>query len=191
MPVNPVSDAQIMLQVRDGEIGMLGTLFQRHNVALFNYFLRLSAKRAFSEDMVQEVFLRVLKYRQTYRGESEFKVWLFRIARNAWIDHLRKKRFVRFSLDENNLPEPVSNDPLPQQVLEEEQRRNLLKQALGQLTPDKREVLVLSRYQDMRYEEIAQVLDCTVSTVKVKVHRALKELRVIVKQMTGEVEFTG
>ena len=185
------SDAQIMLQVRDGNATMLGELFERHHVALFNYFLRLSAKRAFSEDMVQEVFLRVLKYHHTYRGESEFKVWLYRIARNAWIDHLRKKRLARVSLDENGLQEPVSSDPLPQQVLEEEQRRNLLKQALAQLTPDKREVLVLSRYQDMRYEEIAQVLDCTVSNVKIKVHRAIKELRVIVKQLIAEVDFAG
>jgi RNA polymerase sigma factor (sigma-70 family) len=163
-----------MANVRDGDVGQLGVLFERHHERLYNFFLRLTSNRSASEDLVQEVFLRILKYRHTYRAESEFRFWLYQIARNARADYFRKWK------GEAPLPESddlASHERSASDVLAESQDFELVRQALAKLPDDKREVLVLSRYQHMKYEEIAQLLDCTVGTVKVRVHRAMKDLR--------------
>jgi DNA-directed RNA polymerase specialized sigma24 family protein len=81
-----VEDEQIMLAVRAGDVGQLERLFDRHHRALFHFFLHITASRAASEDMVQEVFYRVLKYRHTYQPESSFRVWLFQVGRNVHRD---------------------------------------------------------------------------------------------------------
>ena len=86
------SDNDLMIQVRDGRVEKMAILFERHHVMLYNFFLRLTGNTSISEDLVQEVFVRMLKYRSTYQGQDKFKLWIFRIARNAHIDFLRKKK---------------------------------------------------------------------------------------------------
>ena len=93
------TDNELMEDVRDGRVEKLAVLFERYQTMLYNFFLRLTGNRAASEDLVQEVFVRVLKYRTGYLSESRFNVWLFQIARNAHIDHLRKQK-PALSLDE-------------------------------------------------------------------------------------------
>ena len=182
--MNEPADNLIMLKVRDGEVGRLGILFERHHVALYNYFLRQTGRREAGDDLVQEVFLRMLKYRQGYRGDSPFTVWMYRIARNAWVDYLKKTK--RETPWDEQVEEPVSDDPLPGQELEENQQLAQLRRALARLAPEKREVLVLSRYQEMKYEEIAGLLGCAVGTVKARVHRALKDLKEIYAEISSE-----
>src|SRR6516164_9355553 len=89
---NSVSDEELMSQVRNGVGEMLGVLFDRYQVPLFNFYLKLTGERSVSEDLVQEVFLRILKYRQTYRIDTPFRAWMYQIARNARVDHLRRRR---------------------------------------------------------------------------------------------------
>jgi RNA polymerase sigma-70 factor (ECF subfamily) len=165
-----------MLHVRNGDVGKLATLFERHHRALYNFFWHSTGNREISEDLVQEVFLRILKYRHTYRGESQFTVWMYRIARNASADYFRKsKREVPLhDLAENEL---MSHDPIASDKLEQRQEIILLRTALAKLPLEKREVLVLSRFQNLKYEEIAELLGCTVGTVKARIHRAIKDLR--------------
>jgi len=76
-----------MLDVRGGDLGKLELLFDRHHRALFRYFLHLTSNRAVSEDLVQEVFLRILKYRHTYQPETRFCAWMFQVGRNVHMDH--------------------------------------------------------------------------------------------------------
>ena len=168
-------DEQVMARVQDGQVEMLAILFERHHVRLFNFFLRLSGDRPLSEDMVQEVFTRILKYRRSFRGDSKFSTWMYQIGRNAYIDHLRARR-PEISIDEAWEQEP-SPQPLPAEKAESEQEADLLARALERLPLRKREVLLLSRYQDMKYHDIADLLHCSVDNVKVQVHRSLKELR--------------
>ena len=170
------TDDELMQRVRDGDAAPLGVLFERYQVPLYNFFLRLTGRTAVSEDLVQEVFLRVLKYRHTYRGQSQFRTWLYQIARNARADHYRK-RWRETELDDEKGRAVPSNEPSVHDVLEGSQQAELIRQALQRLPEDKREVLVLSRYQDLRYEDIGRLLGCTEGTVKVRVHRAMKELR--------------
>jgi RNA polymerase sigma-70 factor (ECF subfamily) len=167
-----LSDEVLMTQVREGAGEMLGILFDRYHARLFNYFLRLTGDRALSEDLVQDVFYRILKRRRTYRPGSPFKPWMFQVARNARTDVFRRKRGVEIELEE-----PMVEPVIPKDELSDRQQTQLLHRALLQLPEDKREVLVLSRFQDMKYGEIAQLLGCEVGTIKTRVHRALQELR--------------
>jgi RNA polymerase sigma factor (sigma-70 family) len=170
-----IDDEQAMAQVQEGRGEMLAVLFERHHVRLYNFFLRLSGDRSLSEDLVQEVFLRILKYRHTFRGDSKFSTWMYQIGRNAHIDHLRS-RSPEVSLD-SAWEQEASPQPLPAQKAESEQQADLLARALERLPLRKREVLLLSRFQGLKYEEIAGLLACSVQSVKVRVHRALKDLR--------------
>jgi RNA polymerase sigma factor (sigma-70 family) len=178
-------DEQVMSQVRDDRVEMLAILFERHHVRLYNFFLRLTSDRQLSQDLVQEVFLRILKYRHSFRGESKFSTWMYQIGRNAHIDHLRSRR-PEVSIDEIWSQEP-SPQPQPPQKAESEQEADLLSRALERLPLRKREVLLLSRFQDLKYQEIAGLLKCSVESVKVQVHRSLKELRRQYLELQGEI----
>ncbi|MGH7495265.1 MAG: RNA polymerase sigma factor [bacterium] len=177
------ADNEIMMRVRDGEVSQLGLLFERHQTMLYNFFLRQSGNREASQDMVQEVFLRILRYRQTFRGESKFTVWMYSIARNAYADHFRKRK-KETPVDTGGL-EASSDDPLPHETMEQDQEVALLRRALDRLSSEKREVLMLSRFQNLKYEEISQILNCPVGTIKARVHWAIKDLRKIFEQLSG------
>ena len=86
------ADHLVMLAVRDGDVERIGVLFDRHHRMLFNFFLRLTTNRGLSEDLVQEVFFRMLKYRHTFQPATNFTAWMYQIARNAHIDQMRKRR---------------------------------------------------------------------------------------------------
>jgi RNA polymerase sigma-70 factor (ECF subfamily) len=177
MLVNPTAestDTALMEQVRDGEIGKLGLLFERHHRVLYRFFLRLSGSPAVAEDLVQEVFVRLLKYRRTFRG-GDFTPWMFRLARNAAADHFGRLRPTD-PLPEDGR-EPASPAPLASDMLVRGQEEARLRVALARLPHDKRELLLLARYELLPYNEIARLLDTTVGAVKVRVHRALKDLR--------------
>jgi len=178
-------DEQIMIQVQGGQVAMLAILFERHHVRLYNFFLRLSGDRSLSEDLVQEVFLRILKYRASFRGDSKFTTWMYQIGRNAHIDQLRARR-PAMPIDEVWEQTPCLQ-PRPEQRAERDQEADLLARALEKLPLRKREVLLLSRFQGLKYEEIAGLLACSVQAVKVQVHRSLKELRRQYLELQGEI----
>ncbi|MGH9476069.1 MAG: RNA polymerase sigma factor [Terriglobales bacterium] len=165
------SDDAIMCRVQSGAVHALAELFERHQTALLNYFLRLGSTRALAEDLVQDVFVRILKYRATYRPGSRFPTWMYSIARHARFNQLHKQR------GETEWDDAYMPHALPADAAQAEQERRLLERALARLPADKREILVLSRYQEMKYEDIGALLGCATNTVKVRVHRAVRELR--------------
>jgi RNA polymerase sigma-70 factor (ECF subfamily) len=168
------TDSELMKLVQAGDAAQLAHLFERHHVALFRYLYQLTYNAALSEDLTQEVFLRVLKYAAAYNPSLGFRGWIYGMARNACHDARHK---VRGETGDNDVTEFRSSDPSPEDQLMQHRNTRMLQEALKRLPDDKREVLELSRFQDMRYEEIATVLGCEVGTVKVRVYRALKELR--------------
>jgi len=95
-----VPDEDLMLQVRDGEVAMLGVLFDRYQTPLYNFYTKMTQDRALSEDLVQDVFLRILRYRHTYRPDTPFRAWIYQIARNARFDAARKAKPVTPMLTE-------------------------------------------------------------------------------------------
>ena len=177
-----------MAQVSAGEVGKLAVLFERHHRSLFRYFVAMNHNRELSEDLVQDVFFRMLQYRTSYDPNQSFTAWMYQIARNANIDQAHKRRGEVVGIEEFNdrRPEPVSPAPGPEESAAKIQDLALLQAALDRLAPDKREILVLSRFQRMKYEDIAAVLGCEPGTVKVRVYRAMRALEEIYFTLTGE-----
>jgi RNA polymerase sigma factor (sigma-70 family) len=175
------TDNALMEQVRAGELPKLAVLFERHHRALFRYFVSLNRDRELSEDLVQDVFFRILRYRATYDPAKAFTAWMYRIARRASLDRARDRRgeVIGIEAATERRGEPASPAPGPEERAAKMQNLGLLQRALDLLPADKREILVLSRFQEMKYEEIAAVLDCEVGTVKVRVYRAVRALEQI------------
>jgi RNA polymerase sigma-70 factor (ECF subfamily) len=177
-----LTDNALMARVKDGDLDKLGLLFERYKKPLYGFFYGMHRNTELSEDLVQNVFVRILKYRTLFRGEGEFKTWMFHIARNVSHDHFRKKRVdardsvekweERIGSDENRLTE-YQND----------ENHQILSMAMDRLAPDKKEILLLSKYQEKKYKEIAELLNCTEASVKVKVFRALQELKDLYKSI--------
>jgi len=170
-----------MRQVREGRTAALAPLFERHHARLYRYCLRMTGQRAAAEDLVQETFMKMLKYKATFKDDSELVPWMFGIGRNACLAHLRRTANDRMPDDVRELEDTASDDS------HNHDEHELVRRALLHLPVDRREVLVLSRYEFKSYEEIAGVLDCSVGAVKVRVHRALKQLREIYLGLAGEV----
>ncbi len=183
MNVDLLTDNAIMLKVKAGEVERLGLLFERHSGPLFNFLWRMTGSREQSEDLVQDVFFRVLKYRHTFRDEAQFSTWLYRIARNAHIDVLRKRKPETTLDEEAQLHRSHDNQ---ERDLLRDQDAGLLLKALQSLPADKRELLVLSRIQKLRSKEIAEILSCTAGSVRTRVHRAVADLRFAFEQLAGE-----
>ena len=177
-----------MQKVRDGEINKLAVLFERHHRALFNYFVRMTGDKALSEDLVQDVFFRVLKYRHTYQPGTLFAPWMYQIARNAQADSFQKRKVEMTPLDDEERPglELASKEADPAESFRRREDVRLLRRALARLSPEKREVLILSRFQDLKYEQIGEILACDAGAVKVRVFRALKSLGQIFFELSGE-----
>jgi RNA polymerase sigma-70 factor (ECF subfamily) len=163
-----------MWDVRTGDVGKLELLFDRHHRALYHYFLHLTSNRAAAEDLVQEVFFRILKYRSTYQTETSFRAWMFQVGRNVHLDYMGRHK------GEVPMPDDVweyrSPEAPPDRDVEKKEEAELVRRALAAMPRDKREVLIMSRFLGLKYEEIASALNCEVGAVKVRVYRALREL---------------
>ena len=175
--VEAANDHELMIAVRAGEIRKLGDLFERHHRPLYGFFVRLTNQPSISEDLVQIVFYRILKYRHTYRDEGKFSAWIYHLARKVAADHFRKHASTPIPTDPADLLEQTEPGPQPSEQAATSEDTVLLRAALARLPLEQREVLVLSRLQNVEHKEIARLLDCSVGAVKVRVHRALKELR--------------
>lgn len=175
------TDNSLMQAVREGDLGALAILFERHHRPLFNYFVHLNGNRDLSEDLVQDVFVRMLKYRQSYQSDRAFAAWMYQIARNAQADSIGKRKL------EVALPErEFASVSVMEENLTRKQEISLLKKAMARLPLDKRELLVLSRFQNLKYDEIASILGCDVGAVKVRVYRAVRVLGQIYFELSGE-----
>ncbi|MDR8390524.1 RNA polymerase sigma factor [Aliifodinibius sp. S!AR15-10] len=185
--MDSTSDKALMEKVRDGDLDKLGLLFERYNRRLFGFFYRMTARRDVSEDLVQGVFERILKYRKSYSANGDFSTWIFQIARNLHADHYRKmeKLDEEHALDWDSLP---GDSEVPQLESDQGREQQMLKQALARLDPVKKQTLILSRFEGFKYKEIAEIMDCTESAVKVRVFRGLNELKEIMSDLRKEEE---
>jgi RNA polymerase sigma factor (sigma-70 family) len=171
------TDNAVMAEVSAGQVARLAVLFERYHRALFRYFVSMNRHREQAEDLVQEVFFRMLRYRASYDPAQSFTAWMYQIARNAGVDQARKRGPAEVvDIDSFTL---ASASPGPEESASRGQNLALLRRAMDQLPEDKREILVLSRFQGMKHEDIAEVLGCEIGTVKVRVYRAIRALEQI------------
>lgn len=177
-----------MLKVKDDDLDKLGLLFERYNRRLFGFFYRLTSRRDISEDLVQGVFERIIKYRSSYSGDGVFSTWIFQIARNLHADHYRKTQKQDEEDRQIDWDKLQGEDIQPEFESEEDRERKLLELALEQLDSDKKETLILSRFQGFKYREIAEIMNCSESAVKVRVFRGINELKEIIIQIRKQEE---
>jgi RNA polymerase sigma factor (sigma-70 family) len=155
------TDEELMRRVREGEVSLLSALFNRHYRPLFRYCWRMTGETQLSEDLVQEVFLKILRHRESFRSESSFTTWMYAIARNTHLDAwAKRKRETPLEHDARLAAEPVSDS------LERRQEAALLNQVLLRLPEDQREVIV-----------IGLVMGCGAGTSRTRLCRALSSLR--------------
>lgn len=168
-----------MLKVKAGNLDLMGLLFERYHRPLFGFLYHTTGQVAHSEDLVQTVFYRMLKYRQTFNGDGEFRTWMFHLARNVVNDAFKKNQKTSYQSDMAPLLDHLAEAPEAEAKIEAEQQNEELHRALQLLSNEYREVLILSRFQELSYKEIAEILKTTEGNIKVKVHRAMKELKEI------------
>ncbi|MEO9482914.1 MAG: RNA polymerase sigma factor [Ekhidna sp.] len=177
-----MTDEQLMSLVKAGQLDYLNEVFNRYSKRIYNYFLKSTLERADSDDLTQDLFIRVMKYRNSYKEGHSVQFWIFQIARNMVKDHFRKMKVHK---DKFN---PVEVMPEVQEVSGdvEFEKEKKLHMAMNSLPDEKRELLVLSKFQGMKYEQIATMRETSVSNIKVQVHRTIKELRDIYFELSED-----
>ena len=177
-----LSDNSLMVKVRDGDLDRLGLLFERYKRPLYGFFYGLNRDQELCEDLVQNTFLRIMKYRHLFRGDGDFRTWMFHIARNVNNDHFRKEKIKKKEPVEN-WEERLGHSENRSAEMEHNDERTMLSLAIDRLPADKKEILMLSKFQDKKYKEIGEILGCTEGAVKVKVFRALQELKAVYHEL--------
>lgn len=172
-----------MVKVKSGNLDKLGPLYERHKGRLYGFFHQMGVNTDLCEDLVQIVFMRILKYRHSYSGEGTFVAWMFSIARNVGHDHYTKSKESRKWFEVGPMEHKIGNVGDIEQKMDDMNNGMILKKALMALDPEKREILILSKIKEVRFSEIGNILGCSEGAAKVKAHRALKELRMIFQKM--------
>ncbi len=172
-----LTDNALMLKVKKGDIDKMGLLFERYHRQLFRFLFNMTRQKELSEDMVQNIFIRMLKYPEGFMGFGEFKTWMYHIARNAVYDHFRKVKKTPVHSDLKDYEDRIQGDHFSDTQLEKMQELEILETAMEKLSVENRELLILCRYQELKYHEIAVILNTTEGAIKVRVHRALNQLK--------------
>jgi len=170
-----MTDEQIMEAVKNGNLQHASALFDRYNKPIFNFLARLAMDRDLAEDLTQNVFYRIIKYRNSYKEGSRFQSWIYQVARNVFSDHYQthKNKFSGF-VDVEKVSDHLTDES---EAMGMDEKEKLLHRSMALLSEEQRELLVLTRFQHMKYEEVATIMDTTVANIKVKVHRAIAKLR--------------
>lgn len=186
--LNTLTDQEVVLLARGGQERAYRELVRRYERPIFSLLYRMVRDRELAEDLSQETFVKALNAIATYRPEYKFSSWIFKIANNAAIDHLRRREVNTLSLD--GAPNATSQEDIeatalqvgdktetPLAELESRELGSAIERAIGQLRPEYRSCILLRHVEGLAYEEIAQMLDLPLGTVKTYIHRARHELR--------------
>lgn len=166
-----ISNEELMQQVATGKLHQLTVLFDRFHIRIFNFFNQMTQNKMVSEDLTQDVFEKLIKYRSSYK-KGNFTSYIFTIARNIFSDHYQKQKKERTE----NIQEETLNYKTDKNHTEEIQH---LKKALLQLSNTEKELITMHRYQNISYQQIAEIIGSTEGAIKVRTHRALKKLKEI------------
>src|SRR5271154_5328228 len=186
MPVQSAPDAELMLRVKRGDHAAFADLVDKYKQPVMNFVYRSLRDETEAEDLAQNVFLQVYKSRSRYKQTAKFSTWLFTIARNLCLNEIRRRsRHPAESLEETH----AENEDQPQRQYEDKKvflpTENVLhgelakkiEEALAELPENQRTAILLCRQEELSYEEIAEVLDCSLSATKSLIHRGRETLK--------------
>ena len=181
------SDVQLMLDVKAGDDASFDLLLQKYRTPLVNFLYRMVRDTATAEDLAQEVFLRVYRARKQYSPSAKFTTWLFRIATNLALNSVRDNRHRQkdVSIDAPTSPDEDATPmqlPAPEMRIDEHMierdRAEFIRGVIAALPEKQRVAVLLHKYEEMDYGEIARILDCSESALKSLLFRAYETLRV-------------
>lgn len=187
-PLTGLSDPEVVALARKGSEAAYRELLTRYERPVFSLVFRMVRDRETAEDLSQETFVKVLNNLDRYSPEFKFSSWLFKIANNLTIDHLRRRRIDTISIE--GAPDAVtaesaratsiavvSGDESPLEELQSKELGAAIERAIGKLRPEYRACIMLRHVEDKSYEEIAEIVKLPLGTVKTYIHRARHELR--------------
>jgi RNA polymerase sigma-70 factor, ECF subfamily len=186
MPVQLDPDAALMLRVKRGDRAAFAELVEKYKQPVMNFIFRTLRDETESEDLAQNVFLQIFKSRRRYQQTAKFSTWLFTIARNLCLNELRRRsRHPAESLEEKH----VENEEQPRQQFEDKSQiappekllhgelAQKIEEALAELPENQRSAILLCRQEELSYEEISEILDCSLSATKSLIHRGRETLK--------------
>jgi RNA polymerase sigma-70 factor (ECF subfamily) len=166
-------DIALMKRVKNGDDAAFEELVEKHYQTVYRLAYRFLNDSPEAEDITQEVFIRVYRAASTYTPKAKFSTWLYTITKNLCFNELRKKKSVTiFSIEDEMLPELPALDESPISKLEEAEVKQRVLDAVNALPANLRIAVLLLKYHGLSYEEVADILGCTVNAVKLRVHRA-------------------
>lgn len=187
------TDVELMLDVKAGDDSSFDFLLQRYRSPLVNFLYRMVRDTATAEDLAQEVFLRVYRARKQYTPSAKFTTWLFRIATNLALNSVRDNRYAKLGVP---LDSPADEDAAPMELpapvmridehMIERDRTEFIRRAIASLPEKQRAAVLLHKYEEMDYGEIAKILDCSESALKSLLFRAYESLRVQLAPLVGQ-----
>ncbi len=200
--LNGASDQAVVARAKQGDEAAFREILRRYERPVFALLYRMVRDRALAEDLAQETFIKILNGIGSYRPEFKFSSWVFKIANNAAIDHLRRRSVDTISL--HGSPDAVTPERMaatalnlpdrgetPLEELEARELGSAIERAIGKLRPEYRSCILLRHVEGHSYEEIAEMLDLPLGTVKTYIHRARNELRDYLEDRRNETRRAG
>jgi RNA polymerase sigma-70 factor (ECF subfamily) len=165
-----------MSEVKNGNLEEMAVIFEKYHVSIYNFFLHMGLKRDTSQDLTQNLFYRMIKYRNSYVDGKNVRSWMYQIARNLFRDYVNEQKvndsiitaMDNYTVDTEDEVTGFSEDDY-----------GSLESAIMKLPVEQRELIILSRYQGLKYNEVSSILKMSVPAIKVKMFRAIKNLRAI------------
>jgi len=162
-----------MHDVSQGNLDAMTFIFERYHLRLYNFLVQMTRDKAVAEDLTQTVFYKAIRYRTSYKG-GQFVSWIFKIARNVFSDHYQKSKKTLNNIDIDFVAHKSEDD-----VLDRKEELAHLHSALNRLNVEEKELIIMNRFQGIKYDQIAQITESSEGAVKVKVHRIIKKLKTV------------
>ena len=161
-----------MQTVSEGNLDAMTYIFERYHLRLYNFYYQMIKDVAVCEDLTQNVFLKVIKYKHSYKG-GKFVSWIFKIARNLFYDHYQEQKKTQPFEDIEGVTGELNDE-----VIEKEEEVSHLMKVLDSLNEKDKELIVMNRLEGIKYDQIAEIVGSNTSAVKTKIHRIVKKLRI-------------
>jgi len=183
-------EKELVKRAQDGDVAAFEALIADYQKRIFSIAYRMIPNPDDAADLTQEVIVKIFKNLDKFQGSSKFSTWVYRIATNTCLDELKKtRRYTTYSLDKEIETEEGSlmgelpdNSPTPEQAAERKAVQTAVRIAIGRLGEEHKKVIVLRDLQGLSYEEIAEIIGCSVGTVKSRISRARENLKKILSQ---------
>ncbi len=179
-------DLQILKRFNNGDASAFEELILKYQDRIYNLCRHMLGNTHDAEDAAQDTFIKAYQNLNKFTPEASVYTWLYRIAVNTCLDYKKrpffKSLFIKTNEDEEYIPEPVSEEASPEKLYESKQLGLALRKNLGKLSLKLRTVIILKEIDGLSYEEIAEVLDVSIGTVKSRISRAREELKVLMKK---------